>query len=117
MNKPDHISDEAYEWAEIFMDAHRGVEDDRELLALAFMELQQKTQPTAVGLTKKQTETLRFIKQYRSIHGLSPTYREIAARFDIHVSGVHDLVKDLQERGYITMMPHRARSIALVVGA
>ncbi len=117
MSCPNHITPEAYEWAEIFMDAHRGVEDDRELLALAFMELQQKAQPLAVGLTKKQTEALRFIKQYRSNFGVSPTYREIAARFDIHVSGVHDLVKDLRERGCITMMPGRARSIALVGAA
>lgn len=113
MTPPNHITPEAFEWAEIFMDTHRGVDDDRELLALAFMELQRKAAPAA-GLTKKQADALQFIKVYRSNFGVSPSYREIAHRFDISLGRVHDLITDLVERGCITMMPHRARSIALV---
>jgi DNA-binding MarR family transcriptional regulator len=114
MTLPENITPEAYEWAEIFMDAHRGVEDDRELLALAFMELSRTQERAGAGLTKKQADAYQFICAYHAANGCPPSYREIGERFGVGLGRVHDLVNDLVERGCITMMPGRARSIALV---
>jgi len=111
MSCPDHITPEAYEWAEIFMDAHRGVEDDRELLALAFMDLR----PNSAGLTQKQVAVINFIEGSISKHGFSPTYEEIAEGVGFrHKGRVCTIVDQLEERGLVRRLPHRARSIALV---
>ena len=67
------------------------------------------------GLTMRQAETLRFIEAFIVEHGFSPSYVEIAAATGIkHRSGVHRIVYELRERGVVTLLPDRARSISLV---
>jgi DNA-binding MarR family transcriptional regulator len=112
MSRPDHISDEAYEWAEIFMDAHRGVEDDRELLALAFMDLRRVT---SVGLTRPQIAVANFLSARQRQGEPAPSHEEIAAAVGLcSKSAVNRIVHQLQERGVVTFIPHKSRSIALV---
>ena len=113
MTLPDHITPEAYEWAEIFMDAHRGVEDDRELLALAFIALRGR--PVKAGLTVQQAAALSFIEDYQAKHQASPSYSEIQLALGYSSkSGVHRLVHSLADRGAISLLRDRSRSIALV---
>lgn len=112
MSKPDHISDEAYEWAEIFMDAHRGVEDDRELLALAYQELRGR--PDMVGLTRLQAGVLDFVQGFVATHGYSPSFRDIARGCGLSsASGAHRVVHALCDKGLLNMMPGQTRGIAL----
>lgn len=67
------------------------------------------------GLTRRQAEALAFIRSFIATNGYSPEYREIEAAMGFHSkSGVCRLVDQLVERGVITRMPGRARSIALV---
>lgn len=68
------------------------------------------------GLTKRQGETLDFIKRYTADHGgTSPSLREIAAGINVTGPGpVTRFLDGLEERGYITRIKYLARSITLV---
>lgn len=67
------------------------------------------------GLTKRQADTLGFIRSYHSEHGITPTYSEIRDHLGIaSKSGVNRIVVGIEDRGFIRRIPHRARSIALV---
>lgn len=67
------------------------------------------------GLTKKQREALDFIADYIRIHRVSPSLGEITVSLGLKSkSGAYRLVSALEERGFITRLKDRARSIRLV---
>jgi SOS-response transcriptional repressor LexA len=54
-------------------------------------------------LTKKQYETLEFIKAYKAHHGFMPIQKEIAANFNIAMGGaINARIKQLIKKGYLT---------------
>lgn len=113
MTRPSDISEAAYEWAEIFCDEHRHIEDDRELVARAYMLATQA--PIRAGLTPIQAEVLDFIEQHQAQHHSSPSYGEIAAAAGLSSkSGAHRVVHQLIERNAVALLPGRARSISIV---
>lgn len=67
------------------------------------------------GLTKRQYECLSFIRLFISAKGYSPSYIEIRTKLGLKSnSGVARLCVSLKERGYITFLPSRSRSIMIV---
>lgn len=67
------------------------------------------------GLTKQQAACLRFIQSYIEQNGYSPNYDEIAEKLGFaSKSASHRIVKMLIDRGAVTMIPHRGRSLAVV---
>lgn len=67
------------------------------------------------GLTKRQADALGFIRDYHAKHGITPTFAEIMEALDLaSKSQVADAIGRLEDRGFITRIPHRARSIALI---
>jgi len=67
------------------------------------------------GLTRSQFKVLRFIEGYILEHGNSPSIADIAAGTGRRYKGsTYDHVQQLVRRGFITVVPGRARSIALV---
>lgn len=69
------------------------------------------------GLTKRQHETLTFIKEYIAKNGYSPSYEEISEGVGLGgKAGVHRVIYGLVDRGRVTVIKDRARSIALVDG-
>ena len=67
------------------------------------------------GLTKRQRECLDFLSGYIEKHGYSPSYREISGAVGlVSNSEVHRVVTGLEERGHITRLPFRARTLRLV---
>lgn len=69
---------------------------------------------TSFGLTSRQRELLMFIRSHIGEHGIAPSYDEMMAAIGLaSKSGVHRLVKALEERGYISRLPDRARAITL----
>lgn len=71
--------------------------------------------PARAGLTPKQAQVLKFLRTYTSeTDGVPPTYREIGAACGLNASGVHRVVVALHERGHITRLPGRERSLAVV---
>ena len=66
------------------------------------------------SLTKKQRQVLDYLVEYFQDHGYMPTYREIADAFDLSSpSSIHQYMKAIEEKGYITSTHNEARSIEL----
>ncbi len=77
------------------------------------MERAAKTAPKFMAeLTKRQKHVWDFIQEKIQTDGLAPTIREIAAHFGFHSPNAALLhVKSLREKGYLTSLPGRARSL------
>lgn len=115
MTRPVDIPEDVYERAEIFCDANRHIEDDRELVARAFMAAGQGK--PAVGVTHGQAKVLHFVRQFQSENrSVSPSYDEIAEAIGRSKSNVHDSLHRMEDRGILRLAP-RARSITIVAGA
>lgn len=76
-----------------------------------------------VGLTMKQQEVYDFLRMYHKVHGVFPTVREISSgqiegqqviRARASHTSVQRMLKAIQERGWITVMPMRGRAIKLL---
>lgn len=66
------------------------------------------------SLTAQQDKLLQFIEASLSESRVAPSFESMMVHLGIgSKSGVHRIVSALEERGYITRMPHRARAIAL----
>lgn len=69
----------------------------------------------AVRPTKKQREMLGFIEEFISVHGYSPSYREICAGLNYNsVATVSLHVNNLIRRGHLAKRDRSARSLELV---
>ena len=67
------------------------------------------------GLTEAQLRAFNFIADHIERKGASPSYTEIAAAMNIvSRSGVSRIVDCLVERGYVTRLTNKNRSIAIV---
>lgn len=63
-------------------------------------------------LTKKQSEILAFVVEYIKDRGYAPSYREVGAHFGISSTAtVHEHIKNLERKGYLTGDADTARSI------
>lgn len=70
---------------------------------------------TAHGLTKKQADLLSFLKTFIAARGYTPSYAEMADGLGLKsTSGVHRLVKQLEQRGYVRNAPVRKRAIVVL---
>ena len=66
-------------------------------------------------LTRKQYELLVFVDQRLKSSGVSPSFDEMKDALGLKSkSGIHRLVKGLEERGFIRRLPHRARALEVV---
>lgn len=71
-----------------------------------------------MGLTKRQSEALAFIRGFIEAKGYSPSYREIAKGIDSPSPGeAFRLVHLLVDRGALVIGSGRSRSIALTAKA
>jgi SOS-response transcriptional repressor LexA len=67
------------------------------------------------GLTNRQRDCFDFIERYISENRQSPSRRDIASALNLASLGrVNEMLAGLSERGWITVMPHKARSIAII---
>lgn len=68
-------------------------------------------------LTKKQEETLTFIKKYIASHGFPPSVREICAGMGLSSPATaHTHLKELESKGFIRKQNSKFRTIELLVG-
>jgi repressor LexA len=65
-------------------------------------------------LTPKQLQVLRFIRDFRATHSLSPTIDEIAAALGVSKITVHEHLGHLQRKGAIQREKAKARAIDLL---
>ncbi len=67
-------------------------------------------------LTTKQEVVLTFIKKYIASHGISPTIREICDGVGLSSpSTVLAHVENLKNKGYLTTIDNKCRTIRLLV--
>lgn len=67
-------------------------------------------------LTKKQNETLQFIKKFLVTHGYAPSVREICAGMNLSSPAtVHTHLKELEAKGVIRKEASKFRTIELLV--
>jgi repressor LexA len=66
-------------------------------------------------LTRKQHELLMFIHSRLKESGIPPSFDEMKDALDLRSkSGVHRLIKALEERGFIRRLPNRARALEVI---
>jgi len=66
-------------------------------------------------LTRKQHELLCFIHDKLAETGVSPSFEEMKDALDLRSkSGVHRLIRALEERSFIRRLPNRARALEVV---
>jgi repressor LexA len=66
-------------------------------------------------LTRKQHELLMFIHERLKESGIPPSFDEMKDALDLRSkSGIHRLIKALEERGFIRRLPNRARALEVV---
>jgi len=68
-----------------------------------------------IGLTRRQQETVDFIKSYESSCGIMPSFDEIAVGLGWKSkSQVYAMMVSLEERGVVRRLERRGRAIELV---
>ncbi len=68
-----------------------------------------------VGLTKRQAQTLDFIRQSIEERGYPPTLREIGESMGIRsTNGVNDHLRALERKGYLSREDMKSRALRLV---
>ena len=66
-------------------------------------------------LTRKQHELLMFIQERLKESGVPPSFDEMKDALDLRSkSGIHRLIKALEERGFIRRLPNRARAVEVI---
>ncbi|MCW5696612.1 MAG: transcriptional repressor LexA [Bauldia sp.] len=66
-------------------------------------------------LTRKQHELLMFIHERLKESGIPPSFDEMKDALDLRSkSGIHRLIKALEERGFIHRLPNRARALEVI---
>ncbi|HYP90880.1 MAG TPA: repressor LexA, partial [Polyangiaceae bacterium] len=67
------------------------------------------------GLTKRQEQTLDFIRRSIEDRGYPPTLREIGEHMGIRsTNGVNDHLRALERKGYLTREDMKSRALKLV---
>ena len=63
-------------------------------------------------LTRKQNELLTYLISEIEKNGVSPSYEEICTELNLKSkSGIHRIIKSLEERGFIERLENKARAI------
>ena len=71
---------------------------------------------SAASVTPAQLACARFIHELIKEHGFGPDYDSICVGLGLKSkSGIHRLILRLEERGWLTRIPYRARSIRMLV--
>lgn len=66
-------------------------------------------------ITRKQFKLLKFIDKSMKAEGYPPSYEEMREAMDIKSkSGIHRLIKSLEERGFLRRMENKARAIEII---
>jgi len=70
-----------------------------------------------VGLTPLQRRLFDFLAAYIEARGVSPSYTEICNKVGVSRSNIGTMLGRLKERGYVSFVRNRARSITILPAA
>jgi DNA-binding MarR family transcriptional regulator len=65
--------------------------------------------------TPKQGQYLAFIYYYTKLNNQPPAERDFQTYFQATPPSVHDMILRLEEKGFISRIPGKARSIQLLI--
>ena len=66
-------------------------------------------------LTGRQQQLLLFVNAHLKRNGVAPSFEEMKEFLGLRSkSGIHRLIKALEERGFIRRLPHRARALEVI---
>ena len=65
--------------------------------------------------TPKQGQYLAFIYYYTKIHRIPPAEADMQKQFQVSPPSVHEMVKTLDSRGFITREPGKPRTIRVLL--
>ena len=67
------------------------------------------------GVTKQQLKLFNFVKGYINKNTISPSYDEMMVGLGLNSKcGISTKIKQLQERGWVSVLPGRNRSINII---
>lgn len=69
-----------------------------------------------MNLTPKQLRILKLIRDWRVLHGYSPTMQELADEIGVSKVTVFEHVEALIQKGALTREPNKARSLSIAEG-
>lgn len=70
---------------------------------------------SAPTLTRRQRDIVDFFREYRELHGMSPTLEEIAQHFDVNKVTIFGHVAELERKGVLVRRtPRASRGLQLV---
>ena len=69
-----------------------------------------------MNLTPKQLRILKLIRDWRVLHGYSPTMQELADEIGVSKVTVFEHVEALIQKGALTREPNKARSLSIADG-
>lgn len=67
------------------------------------------------NFTKKQGQYIAFIYYYKKLNKRSPAFLDFEKYFQSTSASVNDMIKKLEEKGFITKEKGKARSIGLLI--
>jgi Mn-dependent DtxR family transcriptional regulator len=65
--------------------------------------------------TPRQGQVLAFIYYYTKLNGIPPAEADMGRYFRVSPPSVHEMIKTLERRGYITREPGMPRTIRLLL--
>lgn len=65
--------------------------------------------------TQKQGQYLAYIYYYMKLHRCAPSESDIRRYFQVSPPTVHQMILNLEKRGYIERRPGKSRSIRLLL--
>jgi Mn-dependent DtxR family transcriptional regulator len=65
--------------------------------------------------TPRQGQFLAFIYYYTKLNGIPPAEADMGRYFRVSPPSVHEMIKTLERRGYITREPGMPRTIRLLL--
>lgn len=65
-------------------------------------------------LTEKQAKVLRFFRDYRQEHGISPTLEEASQALGVSKITIHEHLRHLEAKGAVQRNRAKARSVAIL---
>ena len=70
--------------------------------------------PQVPGITESQRKTLLALRSFIASHKYPPTMSELGERLGVAAASAHQLVRQLERKGYVTREARKARSLSVV---
>ncbi len=78
------------------------------------MNPKRRGRPPTDAITPSQRKALKAIREFIARRGFPPTMKELGERLGVSAASAHQLVRQLQRKGFVRHQPGKARSLSIV---